>query len=358
MACSRCTLSLSRASPSASAYDELQPVDAAQLVRGPLSGGSRVHQPLCENCVGSLTQQAVAEVQRKQSLLEAAGRLQVAAAPAVPVDVIRLTYEAESASVGLAAATSVLAEVLEEERRLALEEAALAEEALRWRAHAHWVQEVRNAVILRVDAAQSELERLNKSDALSDACYVWEDGKYGTISELRLGRVPGPSLSAVWEESSSALGEAALLLTRLAQLTGYSFATYQLIPLGPRSWVKGDDGAVEQLHLVRDEAAWVLPGRRADVASFNRALVGFTVCLKELCDAARQSAKGRALDMQDKLYPVKAEQLAGSPAYVDATVNGLSMQTDTSEADGARWNEACKLMACNLKWCALRSDSD
>jgi len=326
------------------------------LILGPLSGGSRAAKPICESCASSICAQASDQVTAQQHYLDQASTrlkslLSVPQPSLATVDVLRMKYEAEAASAGSAAANSALLEALEEERKLANEEALVEEETLDWRSRARVLHEARSAVMLRLDAAQRELDRLSKTAALNDAFHVWEDGHYGTISGLRLGRAPSASNALIWEECSAALGEASLLLNRLASLTGFAFASYELIPLGPRSWIRCHlDSSVDQLHLVRDDTAWVLPGRRADVSSFNRALIGFTVCLKELCDQAKASQRGKELDIHDKLYPVKAEQLAGSPLFVDASVNGLSIQTDTLADDGARWTEACKYLACNIKW--------
>ena len=40
------------------------------------------------------------------------------------------------------------------------------------------------------DYANAQLEKLNKSNALTDTFKIWHEGPFGTINGLRLGRLP------------------------------------------------------------------------------------------------------------------------------------------------------------------------
>ena len=52
---------------------------------------------------------------------------------------------------------------------------------------------------------ERELERLGRVNVYNDVFSVWHDGAFGTISALRLGRLPGVTVE--WAEINAALGQ-------------------------------------------------------------------------------------------------------------------------------------------------------
>ncbi len=74
---------------------------------------------------------------------------------------------------------------------------------------------------------ERELERLGRVNVYNDVFSIWHDGAFGTISALRLGRLPGVTVE--WAEINAALGQARHLVitpyTALGQVRQLSWHT-------------------------------------------------------------------------------------------------------------------------------------
>ena len=72
-----------------------------------------------------------------------------------------------------------------------------------------------------------ELERLGRVNVYNDVFSIWHDGAFGTISALRLGRLPGVTVE--WAEINAALGQVRYLVitpcTALGQARHLSWHT-------------------------------------------------------------------------------------------------------------------------------------
>ncbi|KAH9985786.1 APG6-domain-containing protein [Russula compacta] len=172
-------------------------------------------------------------------------------------------------------------------RALELEEKALEEEEEEfWRSYnAHLLssaeQSSQLASLHATYAADSAtLERLERTNVYNDAFCIGHDGVFGTINNLRLGRVPGVPVE--WAEINAAWGQTLLLLYTIARKLDFTFENYRLVPMGSFSRVErttGDKATYElygsgDLHLGR-----LLHNRRFDIG-----MVAVLDCLKQIMD--------------------------------------------------------------------------
>ncbi|KAI0036963.1 autophagy protein Apg6-domain-containing protein [Vararia minispora EC-137] len=190
----------------------------------------------------------------------------------------------------LRAAERERAQLEEEMRALELEEKALEEEEDEfWRVH--------NAQLLKAGEQSSQLaglraayaadsatlERLERTNVYNDAFCIGHDGPFGTINNLRLGRVAGVPVE--WAEINAAWGQTLLLLYTITRKLDFTFENYRLVPMGSFSRIErttGDKATYElygsgDLHLGR-----LLHNRR-----FDFAMVAFLECLKQIMDWAK-----------------------------------------------------------------------
>jgi len=284
-----------------------------------------------------------------------------------------------------------------ETKALSEKEAEFAEQAMKWRGEKRQHQEKWDASLMRFENASAELAM--KSTILNDTFHVWEEPPYFSINGIRMGRKPSndvfekhwnvaegaTSLPAAhydvveWKEVNAVWGEACLLLCVLASKSQVAFKEYNLIPRGTRSLVQ-ERRRVNVVHKLYYEnehdssqqstsgpsgtfgSVFSLLGLVSpdqSIESFNQAMMGFLVCLKELADIARETPRGTQLDLKNKLYPIKAEappalppgkEQPSSSLYMDATVRGLSIRTTGDADDARRWTDACKFTLSNVKW--------
>ena len=70
---------------------------------------------------------------------------------------------------------------------------------------------------MQIDRAESQLERLKRTNVYNDVFHIWHRGAFGTIAGFRLGKTPTHPVD--WDEMNAAWGHAVLLLHTLAQVT-------------------------------------------------------------------------------------------------------------------------------------------
>jgi len=201
--------------------------------------------------------------------------------------IARLKEDEQSAIEQLREAEREREQLAEELRSLELEENSLEEEEEEfWRSYnAHILrsadQSSHLASLRATYAADSAtLERLERTNVYNDAFCIGHDGVFGTINNLRLGRVPGVPVE--WAEINAAWGQTLLLLYTIARKLDFSFESYRLVPMGSFSRVEktaGDKATYElygsgDLHFGR-----LLHNRRFDIA-----MVAVLDCLKQIMD--------------------------------------------------------------------------
>ena len=312
----------------------------------------------------------------------------------------RLEQELKVATESFDKEKNILLRVRKDAKLFCRKEEEFAEEAMKWRGDKHRKHENWDSFLMKINSAKAELEL--RATILDDAFRVDEARPpYFSINSLRMGRKPSGNESDAdwnvvegatampaseyehveWKEINAAWGEACLLLCILANKAQLHFKEYNLIPRGNRSLVqekkrpevvhrlyfedtprsnKAHSGATASEALEWGLSLIGLKSQNQDIESFNQAMVGFLICLKELAEFARDSPKGTQLNLRTRLYPIKSESFirpnasstSGQPTAmdVDATVKGLSIRTTTLPSDAKRWTDACKFTLANMKW--------
>lgn len=83
---------------------------------------------------------------------------------------------------------------------------------------------------------QQQLQALQRTNVYNDTFCIGHDGYFGTISGLRLGRLPNQHVE--WSEINAAWGQTVLLLATVAERLGYTFQGYRLRPMGSTSRIE------------------------------------------------------------------------------------------------------------------------
>ncbi|KAI0315700.1 APG6-domain-containing protein [Amylostereum chailletii] len=204
--------------------------------------------------------------------------------------IVQLAEEERVAMGRLREAEREREQLSEDMHALELEELSLEEEEEEfWRSHNAQLlkcseQSSQLAALRAAYAADSAtLDRLERTNVYNDAFCIGHDGVFGTINNLRLGRVPGVPVE--WAEINAAWGQTLLLLYTIARKLDFTFENYRLVPMGSFSRIErttGDKATYElygsgDLHLGR-----LLHNRR-----FDFAMVAFLDCLKQMIDWAK-----------------------------------------------------------------------
>ncbi|KAG8747132.1 autophagy protein 6 [Ceratobasidium sp. 414] len=263
-----------------------------------LSNRTDLDHPLCAECtsvlIAALTKQ-LEETKRERDGYIAFER-DVRSASGTG-DVKAMEAQIEELKLEEKAALDELAEAEREKTRLdrELEELEREEKELEekeaefWRLYnAQVLAQSQTAASLRAlraahEADAAELARLARANVYNDAFCIGQDGIFGTINGLRLGRasdapVPWPEVNAAW-------GQALLLLHTIARKVGFVFEQYRLVPMGSCSRIErvGGDKAVYELfgsgelHIGR-----LLHNRR-----FDYGMVAFLECLRQITEFAK-----------------------------------------------------------------------
>jgi beclin 1 len=91
---------------------------------------------------------------------------------------------------------------------------------------------------LQLKSAKERLDQLQNTNVYNDAFRIWHNGPFGTINDLRLGRLD----NIEWQEINAGIGLAVLLLDSLAIKVGFVFKGYKLLPMGSVSKIEKIDG--------------------------------------------------------------------------------------------------------------------
>src|SRR3954469_13148741 len=87
----------------------------------------------------------------------------------------------------------------------------------------------RESVNIKYDNDSKQLERLQKTNVYNDTFNIGQDGPFGTINGLRLGRLPNHPVD--WSEINAAWGQTLLLLHTVANKLKFKFKTYANLAL-------------------------------------------------------------------------------------------------------------------------------
>ena len=88
----------------------------------------------------------------------------------------------------------------------------------------------------QISYAERQLEKLKEANIFNITFHICHAGHFGTINNLRLGRLPSASVD--WSEINAAWGQTVLLLCALARKIGLTFERYRIVPFGNHSYVE------------------------------------------------------------------------------------------------------------------------
>ncbi|CAI5496327.1 unnamed protein product [Closterium sp. Naga37s-1] len=336
---------------------------------------TKVEMPLCCHCAHHVCQEIDAQVREAEeeiaayeaalhsilatspSLAAFPSSLSSASHPSFPVNHPNTTFTpaAGGAPMGEEAFRQHMAEVEEEERRLQQEAAELEQQRAQLRTQLgeveaeqaeldaaeerYWHefnefqyqvsvhQEARDGLLASIEAAAAQSDALRRSFVLNDAFHIWHDGDFGTINNLRLGRLP--SVPVEWEELNAAWGQACHLLFTLARIANCPVA-HRIIPMG--SFPRISDGH-NQFELFG-------PVNLFWSTRYDRAMLLFLHALTEF------AAFANAHDRTNHLPPEKSFQL---PYKIEGDkIQGLTVKQSFNREE--RWTKALKYLLCDVKW--------
>lgn len=188
-------------------------------------------------------------------------------------------------------------------------------------------EEERIAAANATQCATQRLNRLKRTNVLNDMFHIAQDGPFGTINKLRIGRLPDQVVPP--EEVNAAWGHACLLLDALIKKCGMpaTSCSYRLDPHGSYSAIKAEaNGEVLELYSSDGGFPRFFSGRRLDVA-----MVSFLGCLQEVTQFLQRDPTMR--------LPFKIE---------GDKVGGFSIRVQFNQDE--RWTKALKFMLTDLKW--------
>ncbi|XP_055679889.1 beclin-1-like protein isoform X2 [Lutzomyia longipalpis] len=178
--------------------------------------------------------------------------------------------------------------------------------------------------------AQSQLDRLKKTNVFNVTFHIWHSGHFGTINNFRLGRLPSAPVD--WSEINAAWGQTALLLSALARKMNLTFKRYKLVPYGNHSYI-------EEFETGKQLPLYGTGGIRFYWdTKFDAAMVAFLDCLQQFKDEVEKGDSGFCLPY--KMDKGKIEDSATGNSY------SIKIQFNSEE----QWTKALKFLLTNLKW--------
>uniref|UniRef100_T1E8Z0 Putative beclin-like protein n=1 Tax=Anopheles aquasalis TaxID=42839 RepID=T1E8Z0_ANOAQ len=178
--------------------------------------------------------------------------------------------------------------------------------------------------------AQSQLEKLKKTNVFNATFYIWHSGPIGTINNFRLGRLP--SVAVDWSEINAAWGQTCLLLSALARKMSFSFKQYRLVPYGNHSYIEVL-GEGKELPLYGNGGFRFLWDSKYDAA-----MVAFLDCLQQF----KEEIVRRDTDF---CLPYLMEK-----GKIEDASTGSSFSIKIQFNSEEQWTKALKYLLTNLKW--------
>lgn len=120
---------------------------------------------------------------------------------------------------------------------------------------------------------------LNCTNSFNEAFFIWFDGFFGTINNMRVGKLPIAQVD--WNEINTGLFFAAQLLKLLADVKNYTFTKYTITLKTPAKLV-----------ALKGYTTLELQGGSAGIfwqSNFDKALVGFLSCVDEFAQFATRN---------------------------------------------------------------------
>lgn len=179
-----------------------------------------------------------------------------------------------------------------------------------------------------------ELQRLKMTSVLDDVFDIWFDGSFGTISGLRLGRLPDTQVE--WAEINAGLGHAAFLVDTLATMHSLRLPRHILHPMGSFSKIATADDPRNMYELYGSSSMSL--GRIFSGTRFDTALGMFLQCIGALISHATAKSTGT---IGPPPYIIEEDRIG-----IADNLLSIKMQYNQDEL----WTRALKYMLTNLKW--------
>ncbi|PIK62406.1 putative beclin-1 [Apostichopus japonicus] len=192
-------------------------------------------------------------------------------------------------------------------------------------------QEEQRSVDNQLRYAQTQLDRLRKTNVFNATFHIWHNGHFGTINGFRLGRLP--SVPVEWNEINAAWGQTVLLLHSLAHKMNFKFQRYRLVPLGNHSFIECLNEKSKQLPLYGTGGFRFFWDTKVD-----QAMVAFLDCLQQFEEEIERGDSSFRLPY--KIANGKIEDPNTNKSY------SIKIQFNSEE----QWTKALKFMLTNLKW--------
>lgn len=370
-----------------------QQVNSADRLFEILSSRSDIDHPVCSECtellLTSLQDRLSASTKERDVYISFLKSLQASHPTITEVSAAQASLDSSKSAESKAFAELL---ALEREREQLDDEIAdLEAESLKLHAEEQAFWRSRNAFSATLSSFQNErdaieaayqhdaqqLDKLQRSNVYNDTFSIGHDGHFGTINNLRLGRLPPPH-NVEWSEINAAWGSAALLLVTVADKLDFTFHGYRIVPMGSTSTIERLDYqsplASTTSHTrsslgntSRDAPAKVtsldlfssgdLPlGRMLLHRRIDAGMVAFIECLRQLGDFVEmglgQSAPTRhhsdTSTPKSRDAPVQSPGMGLPYAIRKDRIGDTSIKLSVS--DDESWTRACKFALTCCKY--------
>jgi len=228
-------------------------------------------------------------------------------------------------------ATTELAQQKVENERLDSEEEHYWREYCNYKRQLLLYEDEQKSVDNQLGYAQSQLDKLNKTNVFNATFHIWHSGHFGTINNFRLGRLP--NVPVEWHEINAAWGQTVFLLHSLANKINLKFQRYHLVPYGNHSYLECLADKSKELPLYGSGGI-----RFFWDTKFDQAMVAFLDCLQQFKEEVEKGDTGFCLPY--RMDKGKIEDTGSGNSY------SIKIQFNSEE----QWTKALKFMLTNLKW--------
>ncbi|KAK3861517.1 hypothetical protein Pcinc_032527 [Petrolisthes cinctipes] len=327
--------------------EKAQPLKVATGLYDLVSSNSDLDHPLCEECTDALLDLMDATLSRtqrqaqlSQQLLNSLSDMPQTDVTALQNELDNLKLEEERLIKELAvveeeqdSAGRVLAKHEEERARLQDQEERYWREYCTHKAQLSKMEDENRSLKNQLSYTQNQLDRLKKTNIFNTTFHIWHSGHFGTINNLRLGRLPAAPVS--WQEINAAWGQTVLLLASLARKIGLKFSKYRLVPYGNHSYIEVV-GENRELPLYGSGGFRFLWDTK-----FDAGMAAFLECVAEFqqyVEAQKGQAGRFCLPYRINKHFIEDRNSNNSLS--------IKMQFNSEE----QWTKALKFLLTNLKW--------
>ncbi|XP_064598000.1 beclin-1-like [Liolophura sinensis] len=311
-----------------------------------MSGQSHVDHPLCEECTDTLLDQldnqlriTEDECRDYREFLETLGTSdEKVNEEALDTELAQLRAEEQALQQQLESVSgerTVLAQQIQQEKEIAAkldkEEINYFHEYSELKRQLQSFEDEARSVENQLRYAQTQLDKLKKTNVFNATFHIWHSGHFGTINNFRLGRLP--SVPVDWNEINAAWGQTTLLLHSLARKMDLTFKRYRLVPNGNHSYLESLTDKSKELPLYGSGGF-----RFFWDTKFDQAMVAFLDCLQQFKEEVEKGDTGFCLPY--KMEKGKIEDPGTGTSY------SVKIQFNSEE----QWTKALKFMLTNLKW--------